>query len=157
MKFNEQFLRRAIEISREKMNEGAGGPFGAVIVKDNKIIAEGWNMVTSSNDPTAHGEIVAIRDACKALNTFSLTGCELYTSAEPCPMCISAIYWARIRTVYYGNRVEDAASIGFDDKFIYEELSLPIESRYLKMEQHLHNEAYKVFEEWKNKVDKVEY
>src|SRR5665213_3187669 len=113
------FMRRAIDLSRQKMNENCGGPFGALIVKDGKIIAEGWNQVTSSHDPTAHAEIVAIRAACKTLDNFSLKGCEIYTSCEPCPMCMAAIYWAHLDQVYYANTRQDAAAIGFDDDFLY--------------------------------------
>ena len=125
------FMRRAIDLSRQKMNENCGGPFGAVIVKGDKIVAEGWNLVTSSNDPTAHAEVTAIRNACKALNTFELKGCDIYTSCEPCPMCLAAIYWAHLDGIYYANSRKDAAAIGFDDDFLYQEIPLP-EEKFLK-------------------------
>ena len=126
---NLEFMREAIRLSVENVERGKGGPFGAVIVKDGKIIARGVNEVTSSNDPTAHAEVVAIRKACTALGTFQLQGCELYASCEPCPMCLAAIYWARPDKIYYANTKEDAAGIEFDDKFIYEEMSKPIGER----------------------------
>ncbi len=151
------FMRRAIQLSEEKMQAGCGGPFGAVVVKDGKIIGEGWNQVTSTNDPTAHAEVVAIRQACKHLGDFSLRGCELYTSCEPCPMCLASIYWARIDKVYYGNSREDAASIGFDDDFLYRELVLPIDKRSLALEPLLQDEAKQAFEAWMRKTDKIAY
>jgi tRNA(Arg) A34 adenosine deaminase TadA len=151
------FMRRAIEISREKMNANQGGPFGAVIVRDGAIIAEGWNRVTSSNDPTAHAEVVAIRDACRALGAFSLAGCEIYTSCEPCPMCLAAIYWARLDRIHYANTRADAAAIGFDDSHIYDEIALPIARRAVPMERVLADEAASVFREWDAKPDKVMY
>ena len=125
---HEKFMRRAIELSRLKMNEGAGGPFGAVIVKDGEIIAEGWNQVTSKCDPTAHAEMVAIRSASGKLQNFSLSGCILYTSCQPCPMCLAASYWARIDKIYYANTAQDAANIDFDDSYIYTQISLPLEA-----------------------------
>ena len=139
------------------MRRGKGGPFGAVVVKGNRIVGRGSNKVTSTNDPTAHAEIVAIRDACKRLNTFQLEDCDLYTSCEPCPMCLSAIYWARIRSVYYGNTRKDAARIAFDDDFIYREVALPIRRRKLGMKQILRDEALAAFIEWEKKADKVRY
>jgi guanine deaminase len=151
------FMRRAIDLSREKMREDCGGPFGAVIVKGTRIIAEGWNHVTSSNDPTAHAEIDAIRDACKKLGTFSLKGCEIYASCEPCPMCLAAIYWARLDHIYYANTRKDASAIGFDDDFLYREISLPEETRSKKSSRLLSAEAWMVFEEWEKKVGKVPY
>ncbi|AKQ47517.1 guanine deaminase [Rufibacter radiotolerans] len=150
-------MREAIRLSIERMKEGKGGPFGAVIVKDGQIIARGFNNVTSSNDPTAHAEVDAIRKACQALGTFQLTGCELYTSCEPCPMCLGAIYWARPDRVYYGNTKADAAAIGFDDAFIYEELELPLHARSLPMEQLLHEEALEGFKEWEKHEGRTEY
>src|SRR5437879_2848511 len=123
---NRKFMQEAIRLSTKMMRQGAGGPFGAVVVKDGKIVGRGWNQVTSGNDPTAHAEIVAIRDACRRLKTFLLDGCDLYTSCEPCPMCLSAMYWARLRSVAYGNTRKDAARIAFDDDFIYREVALPI-------------------------------
>ena len=150
-------MLRAIALSSEKMKSNNGGPFGAVIVKDNEIIAEGWNQVTSSNDPTSHAEIVAIRSACAKLNNFSLNGCEIYTSCEPCPMCLSAIYWARIEKIYFANTKEDAKNVGFDDSHIYTQVSLPVNMRSIPSLQLLRNEANKVFNEWEMKNDKVKY
>jgi len=154
---NPKFMRAAIRLSIDMMRCGKGGPFGAVIVKGNTIVGRGCNEVTSSNDPTAHAEIMAIRDACRQLKTFDLEGCELYTSCEPCPMCLSAIYWARIPKIFYGNTRNDAAKIAFDDDFIYREVALPIRKRSLKMKQLLHNEALKAFKEWEEKTDKISY
>jgi tRNA(Arg) A34 adenosine deaminase TadA len=154
---NPKFMRVAIRLSIDMMRCGKGGPFGAVVVKGNKIVGRGYNEVTSSNDPTAHAEIVAIRDACRRLKTFNLEGCELYTSCEPCPMCLSAIYWARIHKMYYGNTRKDAAKIAFDDDFIYREVALPSRKRKIVMKQLLRNEALKAFAEWKEKSDKVLY
>lgn len=154
---HEEFMRRAIELSREKMREDEGGPFAAVIVRDGAIIAEGWNQVTGHNDPTAHAEIVAIREACRALGRFSLEGCEIYTSCEPCPMCLSAIHWARIDRVYYANTAEDAAAIGFDDARLYQELALPREERTLPMTRLLPAEALEVFREWAADPDRIPY
>lgn len=150
-------MKRAIELSRIHMHQGAGGPFGAVIVKDGKIIGEGWNQVTSSNDPTAHAEVVAIRNATANVKNFDLSGAELYTSCEPCPMCLSAAYWARISKIYFGNTRVDAARHSFDDDFIYQEIPKPLEQRKIPMIQALKEEAYKVFEEWDQKADKVPY
>jgi len=151
-----EFMKRAIELSINSVNNG-GGPFGSIIVKSDKIIAEGSNKVTSNNDPTAHGEIVAIREACKKLNNFSLNGCELYSTCEPCPMCLSAIYWARIDKIYYANTREDARKIDFDDSLIYTELQKNIDKRKIPMIQILRNEALKAFELWDQKKDKVKY
>lgn len=151
------FMRRAIALSCEMMEQGQGGPFGAVIVKDGRIIAEGSNKVTSSNDPTAHAEVVAIRNACAALHDFSLKGCEIYTSCEPCPMCLAAVYWARLDRLYYANTRVDAARIGFDDEFLYQEIPLPIEKRSLPMIRLLSDEAIAAFEAWDKKPDKVRY
>lgn len=152
-----KFMQEAIKSSIEGMNSNAGGPFGAVIVKNGEIIARGWNKVTSTNDPTAHAEITTIREACKKLGTFDLSGCELYTSCEPCPMCLAAIYWARIDKIYYGNTKKDAADIGFDDDFIYAEFALPMEKRSVPMEQLDREDAIKSFEKWAEKNDKIEY
>ena len=151
-----EFMNRAIELSIESVNKD-GGPFGSVIVKDNKIIAEGSNKVTSTNDPTAHGEIVAIREACKKINNFSLKGCELYSTCEPCPMCLSAIYWARIEKIYYANTRKDAQKIDFDDSLIYSEFQKNIDKRKIPMIQMMRNEALKAFEMWDKKTDKVKY
>lgn len=152
-----RFMREAIRISREMMRRNQGGPFGAVIVRRGRIIARGWNQVTSQNDPTAHAEIVAIRRACARLRTFHLPDCEIYTSCEPCPMCLAAIYWARLKKVYYANTRRDAARIEFDDDFIYRELARPISRRRLPMEQLLRREAARVFAEWQAKPDKMRY
>lgn len=152
-----KFMREAIKLSIDSMRAGNGGPFGAVIVKDGVIIAKGSNHVTSTNDPTAHAEVVAIREACKALNTFQLSGCEIYTSCEPCPMCLGAIYWARPDKMYFANTKSDAAAIGFDDQFIYEEIELDINKRQLPTEQLLNEEALEAFKEWKQKTDKISY
>ncbi len=153
----EDHMRQAIALSLEKMRSGHGGPFGAVIVKDDRIIAEGFNQVTSTNDPTAHAEMVAIRLAGQALGSFDLTGCEIYTSCEPCPMCLSAIYWARMARIYYANDRQDAAKIGFRDDFLYHEIPLPLDQRAIPIGPLLHAEGWAVFEEWDRKPDKVQY
>ena len=152
-----EHMRRAIELSLEMMRTGRGGPFGAVIVKDGKIVAEGYNRVTSANDPTAHAEIVAIRDACQALGTYDLTGCEIYTSCEPCPMCLGAIYWARLDRIYFANDRQDAARIGFRDDFLYNEIPLPLQQRAIPTQSLLQDEGRAAFEEWDRKPDKVQY
>ena len=152
----EELMRKAIALSVENVANG-GGPFGAVIAKNGEIVSTGVNRVTSNCDPTAHAEVSAIRAACKSLNTFDLSGCEIYTSCEPCPMCLGAIYWAHLDRMYYGNNKSDAASIGFDDAFIYDELDLNIAERKLKSEVLLPEEAIKAFKDWTNKSDKVEY
>ena len=149
-------MLRAIALSIESVKTG-GGPFGSIIVKDDKIISEGFNKVTSTNDPTAHGEIVAIRDACKKLNNFNLKGSELYSTCEPCPMCLSAIYWARIDKISYANTREDARKIDFDDSLIYSEFKKNINERKIPMIQMMRNEALKAFELWDKKTDKVKY
>ena len=151
-----KFMKRAIELSENSANS-IGGPFGSVIVKDEKIIAEASNEVTFTNDPTAHAEIVAIRKACKKLNTFNLSGCDIYTSCEPCPMCLSAIYWSRINNIYYANTREDAKKINFDDSMIYSEFSKKIKDRKIPIKQMLRDEALKAFEIWDKKKDKIEY
>ena len=150
-------MRAAIRLSISKMRADCGGPFGAVVVRKGKIVGKGWNQVTSANDPTAHAEVTAIREACKRLKTFQLADCELYTSCEPCPMCLSAIYWARLKRVYYGNTRQDAAGINFDDALIYREVSRPVSKRLIPMKQLLRGEALKAFEEWRVKADKVGY
>lgn len=150
-------MRQAIRISVAKMRANFGGPFGAIVVKNGKIVGQGWNQVTSANDPTAHAEICAIRDACRRLKTFQLEGCELYTSCEPCPMCLSAIYWARLQTVFYANTRKDAAGIAFDDDLIYHEVAAPIRKRQIPMKQLLRREALAAFKEWQTKSDKVRY
>jgi len=150
------FMMRAIELSIESA-KSKGGPFGCIIVKDNKIISEGSNQVTMKNDPTAHGEIVAIRSACQKLNTFNLSGCDLYSSCEPCPMCLSAIYWSRIENVFYANTRIDAKKIDFDDSFIYSEINKDLENRKIKMHQIHRDEALEAFKIWENKEDKIKY
>ncbi len=154
---NEKFMRRAIALAQEGIDRNVGGPFGAVVVKDGEIVGEGCNRVTSTNDPTAHAEIVAIRNACEKLGSFQLDGCVLYTSCEPCPMCLGAIYWARPVRIFYAATHEDAANIGFDDQFIYEEIGKPIENRKIKTVNFLRGEGLKVFENWADKTDKMEY
>ncbi len=154
---NATYMREAVQLAEQGMRSGRGGPFGCVVVRRGEIVGRGSNRVTSTNDPTAHAEVVAIRDACTALRTFQLTDCELYTSCEPCPMCLSAIYWARIPQVYYGNTRADAAAIGFDDEFIYQQVPLAPEARTVKMELFLRNEAQIAFREWANKTDKIRY
>jgi len=154
---NQQFMRAAIRISIAKMRANCGGPFGAVVVRHGRIIGRGWNQVTSTNDPTAHAEVTAIRDACRRLKTFQLADCELYTSCEPCPMCLSAIYWARLKKVYYGNTRKDAARIDFDDDFLYREVARPISKRKIPMRQLLRGEALAAFKEWAGKADRVRY
>ncbi len=152
-----EFMLEAIQLSVNNVEEGKGGPFGAVIVKNGKIIARGVNMVTTNNDPTAHAEVVAIREACKVLNTFQLTGCEIYTSCEPCPMCLGAIYWARPDKLFYANSKEDAAAIQFDDQFIYEEIAKPVGERKLFTKQILRNKAQEAFKKWRESTNKTEY
>ena len=149
-------MKRAIELSKESINSG-GGPFGSVIVRNDKIISEGINRVTVNNDPTAHGEIVAIRNACKELNTFNLSNCSLYSSCEPCPMCMSAIYWSRIGKVYYANTRDDAKKINFDDSLIYSEIPKKNEDKKIPIKQMMRNEALKAFDIWDKKTDKIEY
>ncbi|MCD4793760.1 MAG: nucleoside deaminase [Bacteroidales bacterium] len=152
----ESFMNEAIQMSQESVKNG-GGPFGAVIVKNDKIIAKASNNVTQENDPTAHAEVTAIRSAAKKLNTFNLSGCEIYTSCEPCPMCLGAIYWARLDKIYFANTKADAKDIGFDDSFIYKEIELPVDKRSIPNIQIMRHEALKVFKEWEEKEDKIEY
>ena len=154
---HEKFMRRAIELAQKGVDENRGGPFGCVVVKDGKIIGEGFNQVTSTNDPSAHAEIVAVRNACEALNSFQLEGCTVYTSCEPCPMCLGAIYWARPLRLFIAGTREDAAAAGFDDDHIYRELGKPNDQRELPMESLLRNESQAVFKRWIEKPDKVEY
>jgi tRNA(Arg) A34 adenosine deaminase TadA len=153
----EKFMAEAIQLSMNGVLNNEGGPFGCVIVKGDEIIARGNNRVTSTNDPTAHAEVVAIREACKNLNTFQLTDCEIYTSCEPCPMCLGAIYWVRPAKIYYANNRQDAANIGFDDSFIYDELTVEIGNRKIPMIPIGREKALASFEAWQNKEDKVEY
>lgn len=154
---NKDFMSEAIRLSREGMRANAGGPFGAVVVKDGRMIGRGCNQVTSSKDPTAHAEIVAIRQACWHLRSFHLDGCEIYVSCEPCPMCLAAIYWARIKGVYYACNKKDAAGSGFNDATIYKEIALPRARRMLTMKQFMRAEARQVIEEWKKKPNRVVY
>ena len=156
MSGNSKFMLKAIELSIQSA-ESKGGPFGCVIVKDDKIIAEGNNQVTANNDPTAHAEIVAIRNACKKLDNFFLKGCDLYTSCEPCPMCLSAIYWSHVDNIFYANSRTDAANIDFDDSFIYSEISKNIDERKISMKQMNRDEALKAFKIWQTKEDKIKY
>jgi guanine deaminase len=152
-----EFMAQAIELAVENVELRNGGPFGAVVVKDGKIIASGYNQVTSLNDPAAHAEVVAIRNACKVLNSFQLEGCEIYTSCEPCPMCLGAIYWARPQKVFYACTKSDAAAILFDDEFIYKEIEKPLEKRSLQFVQLMREEGLSAFQAWTNKTDKIEY
>ena len=157
MNREEKFMQEAIALSKKAIEQNDGGPFGCIIVKDDIIIGRGNNKVTSTNDPTAHAEIVAIRDACKNLNNFQLEGCDVYTSCEPCPMCLGAIYWARPKIIYYANHRQDAAEIGFDDSMIYEEMAADIAHRKIPIISLGREEALKIFVEWKNKADKTTY
>ncbi len=156
MESKQNWMQRAIELSKENVNQG-GGPFGAVIVRNGKIVGEGVNRVTASNDPTAHAEVEAIRNACKNLQTFELADCEIYTSCEPCPMCLSAIYWSHISKIFYGNTKKDAADINFDDDFIYQEIPKAPQERKIPMLQLSRSEALKAFELWTEKADKITY
>lgn len=154
---DKKFMRKAIALSKFGMDTNAGGPFGAIVVKDGEVIGEGYNKVTSTNDPTAHAEIIAIREATNRLKDFQLETCTIYTSCEPCPMCLGAIYWARPSRIVYACNKKDAAAIDFDDAFIYKEIGLENEKRSIKTQQLLREEGVKVFTEWKNKKDKTEY
>jgi guanine deaminase len=154
---NPEFLRRAIALATQNVTSGAGGPFGAVVVREGKIVGEGANSVTTTNDPTAHGEVVALRAAARALGTFTLAGCELYSSCEPCPMCLAACYWARLDAVYYGACAADAARAGFDDAFLYEELRKTADQRKLRSTQLLGDEAWSSFAAWLASPNKIEY
>jgi tRNA(Arg) A34 adenosine deaminase TadA len=153
----EKFMSEAIALSKKGITSNEGGPFGCIVVKEDQVIGRGNNKVTSTNDPTAHAEVVAIRDACKTIGTFQLDDCEIYTTCEPCPMCLGAIYWARPKIVYYANTRADAAAIGFDDSMIYEEFGLDLEKRKIPIKNIGRQEALKVFEEWKVKEDRVQY
>ena len=154
---NPIFMQRAIALATENVASGAGGPFGAVVVRDGEIVATGVNRVTATNDPTAHAEVVAIRAACLALGDFQLTGCQVYTSCEPCPMCLAAIYWARCDAIFYGNTAADAAAAGFDDSFLYEELKVPLAERKIPIARLLGDEAIASFQLWCSQIDKIEY
>lgn len=153
----EKFMKEAISLSEKSVQDNEGGPFGCIIVKDNKIIGRGHNKVISTNDPTAHAEVIAIREACKNLGTFQLDGCEIYTSCEPCPMCLGAIYWARAQIIYYANTRHDAAEIGFDDSMIYDEIKKDLNKRKIPAINISRKEARKVFKEWSEKKDKERY
>lgn len=154
---DEYFMARAIQLAQNGMDTNAGGPFGAVVVRNGEIIGEGWNQVTSTSDPTAHAEVLAIREACRRLGTFQLDNCVLYTSCEPCPMCLGAIYWARPEKVFFACKREDAADIGFDDQFIYEEIEKDTGERQMEIVNFMRDEALTVFKNWANKPDKTEY
>ena len=157
MQGDEKFMRQAIRLAIENVTSGRGGPFGAVVVKDGAVIATGANQVTASNDPTAHAEVTAIRNACQALGTFSLEGCELYSSCEPCPMCLAAIYWSRCRAIFYGSNAQDAARAGFDDAHLYAEMNKPLDQRALPIHNLLPDEAGESFAVWQQSPFKVEY
>ncbi len=154
---DQKFMRRAIALAQNGIDQNVGGPFGAIVVKDGEIIGEGCNRVTSTNDPTAHAEVIAIRNACEKLKSFQLDGCTIYASCEPCPMCLGAIYWARPAQVFFAATREDAANIGFDDQFIYNEIEKTIDERQLKIVNMMRNEGLTVFKNWQNKPDKTEY
>lgn len=153
---HKKYMREAIRLASDNISNG-GGPFGAILVKNGKIVGKGVNRVTANNDPTAHAEIIAIRDAAQRLNTFDLNGCTIYTSCEPCPMCLGAIYWARISHIFYGNSQQDAAHVGFDDRFIYKEIEKPLIDRSIPTHQLLNNEAIENFKDWTSNNDKQEY
>ena len=157
MQGNPEFMQQAIRLATENVNSGRGGPFGAVVVQDGKVVATGTNQVTASNDPTAHAEVTAIRNACAALGTFQLTGCEVYTSCEPCPMCLAALYWSRCAAIYYGNTAADAAKVGFDDSFLYEEVKKPLCDRSIPIVRLLPEEAWQSFAAWEASPFKVGY
>ena len=154
---SKEFMQQAIALAVENVTSGQGGPFGAVIVKDGKVIATGVNRVTTANDPTAHAEVTAIRNACASLTSFQLEGCDIYSSCEPCPMCLAAIYWSRCRAIYYGNTAEDAANVGFDDSFLYAEMKKPLSERAIPIEQMLPDEARASFAAWRDAGTKVVY
>jgi len=154
---DEKFMKVAIDLAFEGMRENKGGPFGAVVVQNGVIVGRGYNRVTSTNDPTAHAEIVAIRDACKQLNTFELSDCVIYTTCEPCPMCLAAIYWSHVNKIFYGSTKVDAANINFDDSFIYDEIMKNNSDRKLNMKQISRDETIELFNEWQNKTDRISY
>jgi tRNA(Arg) A34 adenosine deaminase TadA len=157
MQGNAVFMEKAIEMATENVLSGRGGPFAALVVRNGEVIATGLNMVTAENDPTAHAEIVAIRNACKTLKTFKLCGCEVYTSCEPCPMCLAALYWSRCSAIFYGNTAADAASVGFDDSFLYEEVKRPLNERRIPITRMLGDKAFSSFAAWRDTVNKIEY
>jgi guanine deaminase len=154
---SEKFMREAIALALENVRSGEGGPFAALIVKDEQVIAKGTNRVTSTNDPTAHAEVVAIREACQVLRNFQLEGCELYSTCEPCPMCLGAIYWARPSRIFYASSAAEAAAAGFDDQFIYEEVKLPAEKRRIPITQMLREESLSIFAAWAKQPNKLAY
>ena len=155
--FDPAFLREAIRLSVDKMEANEGGPFGAVIVRDGEIVGRGWNRVTSTNDPTAHAEVVAIRETCSRLKSFSLAGCEVYSSCEPCPLCLAAIYWSHLDRIYYAATSDDAASAGFDDRNFYREVGKPVAARSIPMEQAMREEALVALQRWVNETDRIRY
>jgi guanine deaminase len=157
MQGNPEYMRLAIRLATENVTSGRGGPFGAVVVKDGKVLSTGTNQVTATNDPTAHAEVVAVRNACAAVGSFQLDGCEVYTSCEPCPMCLAALYWSRCRIIFYGNNAADAAQAGFDDAFLYEEMKKPLEGRALPIVRLLSDEAMENFRAWEQSPFKVKY
>ncbi len=157
MQGNPEFMQQAIDLATENVLSGRGGPFGAVVVKDGRIVATGINLVTATNDPTAHAEVTAIRNACKALDTFQLTGCTIYSSCEPCPMCLTAIYWARCEALFFGATAQDAADAGFDDSFFYEQVRLPIEERAMPTENMMREQGIVSFKTWCEFTEKIEY
>ena len=157
MQGNPEFMLQAIQLATDNVTSGRGGPFGAVVVKDGKVIATGANQVTALNDPTAHAEVTAIRNACTALGRFQLDGCDVYTSCEPCPMCLAAIYWARCRSIYFGNCAADAAKVGFDDSFLYEEVKKPLSERTIPIMRMLPEQAWESFAAWEKSSFKVDY
>ena len=157
MQGNAEFMKQAIALATENVRSGRGGPFGCVVVKDGQVIATGANQVTAVNDPTAHAEITAIRNACQSLGTFQLENCDVYTSCEPCPMCLAALYWSRCRAIFYGNTAEDAARVGFDDSFLYDEVKKPLSERSIPIEELLRREAWESFAAWEHSAFKVSY
>ena len=157
MQGNPEFMRQAIKLATDNVESGRGGPFGAVVVKDGRVVATGSNQVTATNDPTAHAEVTAIRNACAALGTFQLDGCEVYTSCEPCPMCLAALYWSRCAAIYYGNDAADAAKAGFDDSFLYDEVKKPLDQRTIPITEMCSDEAWESFDTWLKSPFKVEY
>ena len=157
MEGNREFMQQAIRLATDNVTSGRGGPFGAVVVKDGAVIATGANQVTAMNDPTAHAEVVAVRNACAALGTFQLEGCEVYSSCEPCPMCLAALYWSRCKAIFYGNDSEDAARAGFDDSFLYQEVKKPLEQRTIPIVQMMPEEAAESFAAWEKSPFKVDY
>ena len=157
MQGNPEFMLQAIQLATDNVTSGRGGPFGAVVVKDGKVIATGTNQVTAANDPTAHAEVTAIRNACTSLGHFQLDGCDVYTSCEPCPMCLAALYWSRCRAIYFGNCAADAARVGFDDSFLYEEVKKPLSERSIPIVRMLPEQAWESFAAWEKSAFKVDY